>query len=403
MDKQKLSDLAIFGGEKLFSDPQKTVEAYTPEWHELEDAFEGIFDRRFFSNNGPKVRELDEKFAEYLGVRNAICMTNSTLALMIAIKVLGIEGEIILPAFTFHGTVQTISFTGLTPVFCDVSQTDHIINAELIEPLLSARTCAVLGVHTWGRACDPYGLEHLCKTMNIALLFDATQAVGCSYHGNNIGGFGQIEIFSFQASSLFNGANGGCLTTNDDELAKRLRAMRNFHSNESSGELSFRMNGKMSEAQAVMALISLKNLHKNVSHNRNLFTHYKERAQNWESLRILDINDEDESNFQFAVFKIDPELQNMNRDLLYLLLRSEGIQAEKPFYPSVHCTPPYHKLFPLYRNSLTATNSLCANLLRLPIGNKMEVCDVEKISDLLDFLIRNDIAIVEKIQKDGLN
>ena len=118
---------------------------------------------------------------------------------------------------------------------------------------------------------------------------------------------------------------------------------------------------------------------------------------------MLDTSGDEDSNFQFAIFEINSELLNMDRDLLWFLLRSEGIHAKKPFYPGVHCMHPYLQLFPFYQDSLTTTNSLCTNLLQLPVGNKMETLDIDRISDLFDFLIRNDIAIVEKIKKDGIN
>lgn len=397
--KQHLSDLAAFGGSKLFFETLPVEKPYIPDWKDFEDAFYNIFKRRFFSNNGPLVRELDSHFAEYLGVGNAISVTNGTIALMMAAKALDLKGDVILPAFTLHGTAQALYWAGLTPVFCDVSLSSQTLTVKLIEPLINTRTCAILGVHLWGRACDPYKLQDLCESRDLALFFDAAHAIDCSYQGVKIGGFGQIEAFSFQATNIFNGAGGGCLTTNDDELANRLRTMRNFHVSESIDEVPFRINGKMSEAQAAMTLLSLKNLKKNIRHNKKLYNLYKQRSLNWQGLQMVDNVGDEDSNYQYAVFKINSELLNMKRDQLLVLLQSEGICAESLSQLGVHRTPLYQKLYPQYKDQLPATDILSSSLLRLPIGTNINPDDVIKISDLIDFLIGHDTEIVEYFLK----
>ena len=145
---------------------------------------------------------MDKRFADYLEVRNAICVTNGTVSLMVAAQALSLKGEVIVPAFTFPATVQSLYWAGLKPIFCDVDRQTHNINAELAKPLITDKTSAILGVHLWGRACDPSGLAALCKRRNLILFFDAAHGIGCTFQGKKIGGFGEVESFSFHATKF---------------------------------------------------------------------------------------------------------------------------------------------------------------------------------------------------------
>ena len=271
--KRRLKDLALFGGTPAFTEPLQVDQLYLPRWSDFEEMCRGIFRRRYFANHGPLVRELDDRFAEHLGVRNAVSITNGTLSLMVAAKALDLSGQVIVPAFTFPATAQALSWAGLTPVFCDVDPTTHNLSVELVEPLINDQTCAVLGVHLWGRACNPYDLADLCDRHGLLLFFDAAHAINCTYDGRKIGGFGCVESFSFHATMMLNGAEGGCLTTNDDELANCIRTVKNFHESQSFAKVPLRINGKMSEAQAGMVLLGLKELPNNISRNRQSSSH----------------------------------------------------------------------------------------------------------------------------------
>jgi dTDP-4-amino-4,6-dideoxygalactose transaminase len=397
--KQRLEDLAAFGGTPAITKPLHVGQLYLPEWSEFEKVFRGIFHRRYFTNHGPLVQELDDRFAEHLGVRNAISVTNGTVSLMVAAKSLYLRGEVIVPAFTFPATVQALDWAGLTPVFCDVDPATHNLTADLVEPLISDRTCAVLGVHLWGRACDPHTLQDLCDRHGLVLFFDAAHAVDCTCHGRKIGGFGRVESFSFHATTVLNGGEGGCLTTNDNKLANRIRTVRNFHVSESFAKVPLRINGKMSEAQAAMALLGLKGLPSNITHNRSLYEIYSQRAEDWRGLRLVDIVKGESVNYQYCVFEMEPMATTLNRDQLLHLLWAEQVLARRYFYPGLQRMAPYASLYPQYRDTLPTTESLCARLLQLPIGASVTPELVQRVSDLLDFILEREDEIVERLEK----
>lgn len=399
--KKNVQNLAVFGGPKLFESPLHVGQLYMPEWDDFEDTFRGIFSRHYYTNHGPLVCEMDERFAAHLGVRNAVCVTNGTVSLMVAAQAMNLKGEVIVPAFTFPATVQALYWAGLKPVFCDVDPHTHNINAELAAPLITDRTSAILGVHLWGRACDPDGLQSLCDMHDLSLFFDAAHAIDCKFGNKKIGGFGRVESFSFHATKVLNGAEGGCLTTNDDDLAACIRTARNFHLSETYAKVPVRINGKMSEAQAAMVLLGLKGIDKNIANNKMLFEAYRQQAAAWKGLRMVDTTGGEESNYQYGVFEVVPEKTLLSRDQMFYLLRAENVLARRYFYPGAHRNKPYDTLFPEYLETLPTTDHLSTHLLQLPIGAGVSPEQVEKISDLISYVLKNDEAIAAHMSQTG--
>ncbi|MBI1731272.1 MAG: aminotransferase class I/II-fold pyridoxal phosphate-dependent enzyme [Gammaproteobacteria bacterium] len=400
MIKDSLADLAIFGGTPAFAEPVHVGQLNLPPWNEFEQAFNGIFDRRYFTNHGPLVQELDRRLAGYLGVRHVVCVTNATVALMVACKALDLDGEVIVPSFTFPATVQALFWAGLTPVFCDVDPATHNISAELAAPLVGARAAAILGVHAWGRAGDTAALQDLCARRGIHLFYDAAHGVGCTHDGRSLAAFGELAVFSFHATKILGSGEGGCLATDNDDLAQRIRTVRNFHVSESVARVPLRINGKMTEAQAAMGLLGLDHLPRWIQRNRELY----ERYRTWDSCRSLggfvDYARGGQSNCQFCVFDIDSARFAMSRDQLQRLLRSENILARRYFFPGVHRLAPYCTLDPEAGARLRSTEALCGRLLQLPLGTGVTADCVDRITGVLDLCLRHGADIARRLPQE---
>src|SRR5579863_4856597 len=167
---------------------------------EFQALVEGIFDRNWLSNAGPLVVELERRIAEYLGVRHCVTMANGTIALEIAIRALGLTGEVIVPSYTFIATAHALHWQGLTPVFADIDEHTHNIDPESARTFITPKTTGIIGVHLWGRPAPVGELQTLADEYGLALLFDAAHAFGNSYHGRMIGSFGKAEVLSFHAT-----------------------------------------------------------------------------------------------------------------------------------------------------------------------------------------------------------
>jgi dTDP-4-amino-4,6-dideoxyglucose len=336
-----VKQIALLGGSPEFERPLHVAQVNLPSWGRVETAFRGIFERHHFANHGPLVRKLDAVFAEVAGVEHAVCVTNGTVALMLLARALDLSGEVIVPAFTFPAAVQALLWAGLRPVLCDVDRRTHTITAETVAPAIGPRTVGVLGTHLWGRPCDPDGLAELCGRHELKLIFDACHAIACTHQGRRIGGLGHGEAFSFHATKVVNAGEGGCITTNDADLARRLRTMRNFHDGETFATVSARFNGKMSEAQAALALLSLEDLEENVAANRARYRAYRLGLAGLAGITVMPYDDNEENSYQYVVLEVEESAFGLSRDQLLEALEAERVLCRRHFYPGLHKTRPF--------------------------------------------------------------
>jgi dTDP-4-amino-4,6-dideoxygalactose transaminase len=187
-------------------------------------------------------------------------MCNGTIALEIAIRALGLTGEVIVPSYTFIATAHALHWQGITPVFADIDPDTHNLDPEAVRRMITPRTTGIIGVHLWGRAAPVEALQAISDEHGLQLMFDAAHAFGCSYRGQMIGNFGRAEVLSFHATKFFNTLEGGAVVTNDDELAEVMRLMRNFGFSGYDNVIHPGTNGKMVEICAAMGLTNFDEL-----------------------------------------------------------------------------------------------------------------------------------------------
>lgn len=341
-----------------------------------------MLDRGWLTNNGPLVQEFEAKLSEYLGVKHVICMCNATVALEIAIRALGLTGEVIVPSFTFIATAHALQWQEITPVFCDIDPRTHNIDPARVEELITPRTSGIIGVHVWGRACDVAALEAIAARRNLALMFDAAHAFGCSHEGRMIGNFGAAEVFSFHATKFFNTFEGGAVATNDDALADKIRLMRNFGFSGYDNVIYIGTNGKMNEVSAAMGLTGLESLDEFVTVNRRNYNTYREGLAGLRGIRLIEYLETERCNYQYIVVEVDEEEAGISRDRLVEVLRAHNVLARRYFYPGCHQMEPYRSYFPNARLLLSATERLTQQVLLLPTGQAVSAADVNQICNL---------------------
>ena len=387
--------IAALGGAPAFTAPLHVAQVNLPPWEDVEAAFRGIFERRWFANHGPLVRDLDEAFAEATGARHAVCVTNGTVALMVMARALELSGEVIAPSFTFPATVQALQWAGLTPVLCDVEPDTQMISTRTVEPLIGERTCGVLGVHTWGRACDPDGLAELCDRRGLALVFDACHGVGCTHDGRPLGNFGVGEAFSFHATKVLNGAEGGCITTNDADFAARLRTIRSFHGPETFADVPTRLNAKMSKAQAALALLSLRDLETNIQANLSRYRRYADGLAGLPGLSLVRYDQREQNNHQYVVVEVDEPAFGLSRDQLLAALEAENILCRRHFFPGVHRARPDLRQVA----ELPNTDRLCGRLIQLPTGQAMSPDDATRVAEAIQDIHASRAALIAQTRQ----
>ena len=203
------------------------------------------------------VREFERHICRVTEAKHAIAVTNATVGLQLVIRALGMKGSVIVPSFTFVATVHALHWQGITPVFCEVDPRTHCIDIHDVERKISGEISGnisgIIGVHMWGSSCDVDGLSDIASQYDVPLLLDAAHAFGSKRKGVPVGGAGAAGgSFSFHATKFVNAFEGGAITTNDDELADRLRLMRNYGFEDYDKVVQSGTNAKMCEPSAAM-------------------------------------------------------------------------------------------------------------------------------------------------------
>ena len=379
----KTSSFALFGATPAFDKPLPIGQLYFPSWERYEAAFRGIFEREYYNNNGPLHDELEEKLQQFLGVKHAICVSNATLGLMMVADAMELTGKVILPAFTFVASAQSLTWAGLKPVFCDIELDTHQIAIDQIGALIDGDVSAIMGVNLWGGACNPKALAELAEAKGVQLYFDSAHAFGCTIDGISIGNFGRAEVFSFHATKILSATEGGCISTNDDDLAARLRSIRPSYGVDKPVNIVRVANARMSEAQAAIALMSLEDFPANQKNNEALYQLYEEQLAVIPGLHLVKPTGVSFSNYQYCVCRVDEREFGLSRDLLIEILKAENVVARRYFYPGVHRSIPYVQELPQYLDRLPNTDSLCASCIQFPIGALVSAQGVERICNIL--------------------
>jgi dTDP-4-amino-4,6-dideoxygalactose transaminase len=206
---------------------------------------------------GPEVKAFEQELARYVGVAHAIGVGNGTDALTIAARALGVEpgDEVVVPSFTFYATAEAIAAMGATPVFCDIDRDTRNITADTVRPALSPRTKAIVAVDLFGM---PAEIPAIREAFGLPVIEDAAQALGASLDGVKAGALGDIATFSFYPSKNLGAfGDGGAITTDDDALAERVRALR-FHGSRDKQNFDYvGYNSRLDEIQAAVLRVLL--------------------------------------------------------------------------------------------------------------------------------------------------
>ena len=400
MSKHSLADLAVLGGPPAFDETLHVGRPNIGDRRRLLGRISEMLDRRWLTNHGPFVEELEAKLAAFLGVRHVIAMCNGTVALEIAARALGLAGEVIVPAFTFVATAHALQWQEITPVFCDVDPATHLLDSARVEALITPRTTGIVGVHVWGQACNVDALAEIAQRRGLRLLYDAAHAFACSHRGQMIGNFGDAEVFSFHATKFFNTFEGGAVATNDDDLAQRIRLMQNFGFTGLDTVVYVGTNGKMSEVSAAMGLTGLEGLDDFVAANRRNYDCYAAALAGIPGLRMLRYDSQERQNYQYIVLEVD-EAAGLSRDDLVRVLHAENVRARRYFYPGVHRMEPYHSYFPHAGLLLPVTEKLAGQVMVLPTGTAVSPQDIDQIAQLVAFAVANGPAISREMSRTG--
>jgi dTDP-4-amino-4,6-dideoxygalactose transaminase len=314
-------------------------------------------------------------------------MSNGTIALEIAIRALELKGEVIIPSYTFIATAHALHWQEITPVFADIDPVTHCLDPQSVRKMITPKTSGIIGVHLWGHAAPVEELQEIADEHNLKLMFDAAHAFGNSHKGEMIGNFGEAEVLSFHATKLFNTFEGGAVLINNDELAEKMRLMRNFGFGGVDNVIYPGTNGKLIEICAAMGLVNLDSLDSVIEHNKSNYRAYRQVLERLPGISVFTFDEAEKNNYQYVVMEVD-ESCPVSRDEIVEALHAENILARKYFWPGCHNMLPYRELFPHAGLLLLNTQKIAERVVVLPTGNTVRAEDVNQICRIINKLTK---------------
>ena len=335
-----------------------------------------------FLTQGPNVQEFEERWRRYVGTRHAIAVNSCTAALHIALECIGIGkgDEVIVPSNTFVSTANVVLFCGAKPVFAEIDPRTFNIDPEDAEDRITDKTKAVIPVHLAGQPCEMDEIMEIAKEHNLYVVEDAAHAHGSVYQGKKCGTFGIANCFSFYPTKVMAGAEGGIITTDEDEIAEKARRLRNCGRG-GLGPLEITeigYNYRMNELQAILCLYQMDNLEMLLDRRTKIADYYTERLNEIEGIEPPSKIENVRCSYYTYIVKVN----SIDRDKLREKLNQRGIGTSIMYHP-VHLQPVYRELFGYKEGMLPITEEVSKRVMSLPIYPKMSEGDVDYVISAL--------------------
>ena len=356
-----------------------------PPYEEFCEAIKPLWESHWLTNMGVYHKELETKLAEYLDVPQISLTVNGHMALELAIQAFDFpEGsEVITTPFTFISTTHAIVRNRLKPVFCDVKESDGTIDETKIEDLITPNTVAILPVHVYGHICNVEAIQEIAHKYGLKVIYDAAHTFGEKFKGVGIGNFGDVSIFSFHATKVYNTIEGGAVVCKSKEMYDKLYNLKNFGIRGQELVVSVGANAKMNEFSAIMGLLNLKYIKKAIDDRKRVYDRYNELLNGVRGITIFEqAGFEEDVSHNYAYFPILVEKDyTMSRDELFAKLSECGIHARKYFYPITSDQACFKNMYK--RCDLFESRSLSNRVLSLPIFEGMSDEIIIRISDTI--------------------
>jgi dTDP-4-amino-4,6-dideoxygalactose transaminase len=366
-----------------FDDPIYVTRPLLPPLDDVRARLEEVWQARWLTNAGEQHARLEQALLDRLGVAQLSLFNNGTIALLVAIRALGLRGEVITTPFTFPATPHALAWGGITPVFADIDPVRLTIDPARVEALITPKTTAILGVHVYGVPCDVEALAAVAKRHGLRLLYDGAHAFGVRCNGRGIGTFGDATMFSFHATKLFHTAEGGAVTCADPDLRHRIERQKNFGIAGQELVECVGINGKMNELQAALGLSVLTGMDAEIDRRRGILAIYQQRLGGVRGLTLMPELPGVESSYQYCAVRIDAGRFGQSRDEVQQTLKTYNVFARKYFYPLCSDYDCYRQLPSADPACLPVARLATSQVLCLPLYGSLEPSAVETICDIV--------------------
>ena len=355
-----------------------------PPFEEYVEMIKPLWESHWLTNMGTYHQKLEQELAEYLKVSEISLTVNGHMALELAIQSLGLPrgGEVITTPYTFISTTHAIIRNGLVPVFCDIKD-DYTIDEDKIESLITEKTVAIVPVHVYGNVCNISRIEEIADKYDLKVVYDAAHAFGEEIDGKGIGSFGDLSVFSFHATKVYNTIEGGCVCCKRKEQYDKLYNLKNFGIRSEELVVAVGANAKLNEFQAAMGLCNLRYIDEYVAKRKQVVECYHQMLGNTENIRLNSYRENVKSNYAYMPVLLEDE---KTRNRVYEKLKEDGIYTRKYFYPITADEACFRNK---YKNDmLKKARDFSQRILVLPLYAELSLDKVEMITERIKEQIR---------------
>lgn len=329
---------------------------------------EGIWSRRWLTNDGELHRKLESELSRHLGVERLSLFCNGATALLVALQALEIDaGEVITTPFTFPATTHVLHWNRLRPVFCDIEPGTFNIDPGSVERAIGPATRAILAVHVYGNPCNLDALQDIANRRGLRLIYDAAHAFGVRVGDRSVLDFGDMSMLSFHATKVFSTVEGGAVISRSESDRQRVNSLKNFGIAGEESIIGPGINGKMNELQAAFGLLQLDTVDEDIERRKQIAAQYRESLRGLPGIRTLEDIPGVRHNYGYFPIIVDPLEYGLSRDALHLLLRNFNIFTRKYFFPLVSHAPCYADLPSAAPAALPIAERIAEQVLCLPI------------------------------------
>ena len=359
------------------------TQPFLPPLDDFVSLLKEIWESKWLTNNGPFHQQLEKELTEFLGVPYISLFANGTLALVTALQVLRITGEVITTPYSFVATSHSLWWNNIKPVYVDIEPEFCNLDPEKIEAAITPKTTAILPVHVYGNPCKIERIQEISDIYGLKVIYDAAHAFGVKYKDQCIFNHGDLSVLSFHATKVFNTMEGGAIVCHDAATKKRIDYLKNFGFAGETKVMAPGINSKMNEMQAALGLLQLKYHDENIKKRRNIAEVYRKELNLIKGITFLPEQKNTKTNYAYFPIFVNKNEYGINRDQLYDRLKQNGIFSRRYFYPLI-------TEFPMYRfsNSATPANLKVARevadqVICLPIYPELPLDIVKKIITLI--------------------
>lgn len=382
---------AILGGQPAFQPSLAFTRPAVPPWEALAPEFQAILESGILTK-GPRLAALEKALAEYLRSPHVVCLNSCTSGLLLGVQALKLEGEVIVPSFSFMATFHALRWNNLTPVFVDCEPYSLTVDLEAVAAAIGPHTAAVMSAYVFGNPPRLDEIDALCRQKGLAHFCDSAHGIGTLIDGVPAGTRADFEVFSCSPTKLLTAAEGGVLSTRHAYIEEWVRAGRDY-GNPGSYDCDFAgINARMSEFHAAIMHAGLPHLESYVQRREELVGVYRERLGELPGVRFQQLQPGVRSSHKdFPIF-IEREAFGCSRDALQKALLAEGVPTRAYF------DPPGHQLT-AYRQELhlPVTEKMCSEVLCLPMSSRMSNEEAEQVCHCLAELQKQAPALSKEL------